>query len=144
METTSPADVEELAGELRLAVTRTARRMRREAGGALSPTLTAALATVARHGPLKVSELAEREGVARPTATKIATQLEAAGYAARVNDAFDGRSVLVAATDDGKAVLAEIRARKNSYLAERLEALDEKDRQTLARAAALLEGLLEA
>lgn len=132
----------ELAGELRLAVTRTARRLRQEAGGPLSPTLTAALSTVAKHGPLKVSELADREGVARPTATKVVARLEEASYVKRSGDVFDGRSVVVEISAEGKAVLAEIRARKDSYLAERLEALGARDRETLARAAVLLEELL--
>lgn len=127
---------------MRLAVTRAARRLRREAGGPLSATLTSALSTVGNHGPLKVSELAEREGIARPTATKVVAKLEAEGHVARSGDVFDGRSVLIEASPAGKRVLAEIRARKDSYLAERLEALGARDRETLARAARLLEQVL--
>ena len=59
-----------LAAHLRIAVARTARRLRQEVGG-LSPTLTAALATVDHHGPLTPSELAQRERVQRPTATRV-------------------------------------------------------------------------
>jgi len=141
MATTS--DTEELAGELRLAVTRTARRLRLQAGGRLSPTLTAALATVANHGPLTPSELARREGVQRPTATKLVAKLEQEGYVARTEDVFDGRSFVIAMTDAGRDVLAEMRARKDVYLAERLEALPAADHAVLARAAKLLEGMLE-
>ena len=64
MRTTS-AD-QELATRLRLAVTRSARRLRQEASTDLSPTLIAALATIERHGPLTPSELATRERVQRP------------------------------------------------------------------------------
>lgn len=142
MVTKSVIDVEVLAGELRLAVTRTARRMRQEAGGLLSPTLNAALATIARHGPLMPSELARREAIARPTATKIVGRLEEDGYVVRANDREDGRSVLIAVSAEGEAVLAEIRARKDSFLAERLEALGVRDRETLAKAARLLEEVL--
>ena len=142
METKGASEVDVLAGELRLAVTRTARRLRREAGGPLSPTLTAALATIANHGPLKVSALAEREGFARPTATKVVAQLEEAGYVVRSNDAADGRSFQIGVSDEGERVLAAIRARKDSYLAERLEALGVGDRETLAKAARLLERVL--
>lgn len=132
-----------LAGELRLAVTRTARRLRLQAGGPLSPTLTAALATVANHGPLTPSELARREGVQRPTATKLVARLEAEGYVSRAEDASDRRSCVLATTEAGSAVLAGIRAAKDEYLAERLEALPAADRTTLARAAELLEEMLE-
>ena len=86
--------VDLLAGELRLAVTRTARRLRQEAGGPLTPTLTAALATLANHGPLTPSELARRERIQRPTATKLIARLEADGLVERGEDPFDGRSSL--------------------------------------------------
>src|SRR4051795_2912364 len=75
MATTST--VSGLAAHLRLAVARTNRRLRQEAGSGLSPTLTAALATVEHHGPLTPSELAGRERVQRPTATKLIARLEA-------------------------------------------------------------------
>jgi DNA-binding MarR family transcriptional regulator len=135
--------VDELAGRLRLAVTRTARRLRTEAGGPLTPTLTAALATIANHGPLTPSELARREGVQRPTVTKLVARLVEAGYVARTEVAGDGRSCLLATTRQGDRVLAEIRARKDTFLAERLDALAPQDHAVLARAARLLEGLLE-
>src|ERR671933_295608 len=103
METTST--VGGLAVHLRLAVTRTARRLRQEAGGGLSPTLSAALATIDRHGPITPSELAARERVQRPTATKLVGSLEARGLVTRTADPADGRSFLIAATDDGRALL---------------------------------------
>ena len=42
----------ELATQLRFALARSARRLRQEAGTGLSPSLSAALATVERCGPL--------------------------------------------------------------------------------------------
>jgi DNA-binding MarR family transcriptional regulator len=141
METTSTASG--LAANLRLAVTRTARRLRQEAGGGLSPTLSAALATVDRHGPITPSELAVRERVQRPTATKLVGKLEAQGLVVRTPDPADGRSSLISASDDGRALLRELRTRKDAYLARRLRRLPAEDRETLARAAAILERLLE-
>jgi DNA-binding MarR family transcriptional regulator len=138
--TTSPPD---LAGRLRLAVTRTARRLRQQAGGELSPSLTAALATVEHHGPLTPSEVAARERVQRPTATRLLARLAEAGLVARTPDPADGRSSLVAATPEGRALLTRMRTQKDAYLARRLESLAPEDRATLARAAAILEALLE-
>ncbi len=60
--------------------------MRQEASPDLSPTLTAALATVERHGPLTPSELAEVERIKRPTATRIAASLEADELIVRAPD----------------------------------------------------------
>ena len=62
--------VPDLAGQLRLTIVRTARRLRQEAGTDLSPSLTAALSTVERHGPMTPSELAARERIQRPTAPR--------------------------------------------------------------------------
>ncbi|MDX6665588.1 MAG: hypothetical protein QOG68_1794, partial [Solirubrobacteraceae bacterium] len=126
-----------------IAVARTARRLRQEAGGGLSPTLTAALATIERHGPLTPSELAARERIQRPTATGLVAKLEGQSLISRTADPVDGRSFLVALTPEGAALLHEVRTRKDAYLAERLRKLPAEDRATLARASELLEQLLE-
>lgn len=133
----------ETAARLRLAVVRTARRLRQEAGGGLSPSLTAALATVERHGPLTPSELAEREGTKRPAATRIVARLEADGLVERAADPSDGRVALIAATPAGRALLARVRRRKNAYLARRLRDLPADDLAALERATEVLERLLE-
>ena len=132
-----------LAAHLRLAVSRTARRLRQEATVGLSPTLTSALVSVERHGPLTPSELAVRERIQRPTATRLIAALEARGLVVRTADAGDRRSSLIAATAAGVALLSEVRTRKDAYLAQRLRELPAEDRATLARAADLLERLLE-
>jgi DNA-binding MarR family transcriptional regulator len=140
MRITSPPD---LAIRLRLAITRTSRRLRQEAGTGLSPTLTSALATVDRHGPLTPSELAQRERVRRPTVTRLAARLEALGLLARAADPGDRRSSLLSVTPGGRALLATMRDRKDAYLASRLAGLDPEERAALDRAAAILERLLE-
>jgi DNA-binding MarR family transcriptional regulator len=133
----------ELPARLRLAVARTARRLRQEADGGLSPTLTAALATLDRHGPLTPSRLAELERVQRPTATRIVAKLEQAGLVVRETDLSDGRSFTVALSPDGARLLKQVRSRKNAYLAKRLRRLDEDELATLARATEILERILE-
>ena len=141
MATTRP--VSDLAAHLRLAVTRSARRLRQEAGSGLSPSLSAALATLERHGPLTPSELADRERVRRPTATRLIAGLEERGLVGRTADPGDRRSSLIAVTSDGAALLRQLRTRKDAFLARRLRDLPAEDRDTLARAALLLERLLE-
>ena len=133
----------DLAARLRLAVTRTARRLRQEAGTDLSPSLTAALAAVERHGPLTPSELADCERVQRPTATRIAARLEAEGLLARTGDPADGRVTLLSATPEGRALLRKLRTRKNAYLARRMRDLPPEDLAALERAADVLERMLE-
>jgi DNA-binding MarR family transcriptional regulator len=133
----------DLAGHLRLTIVRTARRLRQEAGTDLSPSLTAALSTVERHGPLTPSEVAARERIQRPTATRVLARLEEQGLIARTPDPQDRRSSLVTTTEAGSALLAELRTRKTAFLAHRIEGLDADERATLARAADILERMLE-
>jgi DNA-binding MarR family transcriptional regulator len=133
----------DLATRLRLAVTRTARRLRQQAGTELTPSLAAALATVETRGPLTPSELAEIEAVKRPTATKLVTRLAAAGLVERAGDPTDGRISLVSITPEGSALLAKMRKRKNAYLASRLRTLPPDDIAALERATEVLERLLE-
>lgn len=148
MATTSAPAVSDLASRLRFAIARTARRLRQEAlasedAGELSPTLTAALATVVRHGPLTPSELAERERVRRPTATRVIARLEDHALAERTRDPSDGRAYLVTATPDGRALIDRLRRRKDLYLARRMRDLDPDDLAALERATDVLERLLE-
>src|SRR5215218_11247279 len=133
----------DLAVRLRLAITRTSRRLRQEAGSGLSPTLTAALATVERHGPLTPSELAARERVQRPTVTRLVARLEELGVLQRAGDPADRRSSLLSVTPEGRALLDDLRGRKTAFLAHRLAKLEPEERAVLDRAAGILERLLE-
>jgi len=139
MQTTSRPD---LASHLRLTIARTARRLRQEGGTGLSPSMTAALATIECHGPMTPSELAARERIQRPTATRVIARLEEMGLIGRTTDPQDRRSSLVSVTREATALLAEQRTRKTAFLAERLDGLDAEDRAALERAADVLERML--
>jgi DNA-binding MarR family transcriptional regulator len=146
IQATTDSTLTDSAARLRMAVVRTARRLRQEAAGAvgeLTPTSAAALATVERHGPLTPSELAEIERVKRPTATRTLRVLSEAGLVERAPDPEDGRSALVSITAAGRERLRRLRGRKNAYLARRMRDLPAADVETLERAAAILEGILE-
>ena len=134
---------QELAGRLRLAITRTARRLRQEADAGLSPSLTAALATIDRHGPLTPSRLAEMERIQRPTVTRLLATLENDGLVERLTDPDDRRVSHVSITKEGRALVKKLRSRKNAYLSKRLRHLDDDELETLERATAILERILE-
>ncbi len=136
-------DTTELAARLRLAIARMARRLRQESGTDLGPSQLAALATIERHGSLAPSELAEREQIKRPTATRILDHLEKAGTVERVRDPEDRRCSILSITPDGRALLRRLRARKTAYLAQRLGELDPADVAALERAAEVIEALLD-
>jgi DNA-binding MarR family transcriptional regulator len=124
-------------------VTRTARRLRQESDSALSPTQTAALATIERHGPLTPSELASIEGVQRPTISRVAARLVEAGLVERLPDELDRRGARLRVTAEGRRRLRAVRSRKTAYLAERIERLGPEERELLVQASELLERLLE-
>src|SRR3954447_16302386 len=143
MATNSAASVLDVAARLRLTMTRTARRLRQEAGTGPSPALTSALATVSRQGPLTPSELAAAERFQRPTATRILAKLEAEGLVERAEDPADRRSSLVSASPAGEVLLIRLRSRKDAFLARRLAELDPADLKTLDDATTVLERLLD-
>lgn len=143
MATTSGSSVLDVAARLRLAITRTSRRLRQEAGTGLSPALTSALATVSRHGPLTPSELAAAERIQRPTATRILAKLEAEGLVERAEDPADRRSALVSASPAGEVLLIRLRSRKDAFLARRLDELGPAELKTLNDAVTVLERLLD-
>lgn len=132
-----------LAARLRLAITRTGRRLRQEAGTDLSPSQASALASIDSHGPLTPSELAQRERVKRPTATRIISRLVEADLIERTSDPADARSALLSASAGGRSVAARMRGRKNAYLAKRLRELEDADLAAVERATEVLERLLE-
>ncbi len=133
----------EAAARLRLVITRTARRMRQEAGSELRASSASALTTVELHGPLTPSELADIERVKRPTATRILSGLEEKGLIDRTPDPKDGRSALISLSGEGRERLRRLRQRKNAYLARRMRDLEPEQIETLEAAATVLEQLLE-
>lgn len=135
--------LDEQAARLRLAITRTARRLRQTAGSELGPSALATLASVERLGPLTPSELAEAEVIQRPTATRIISRLEEEGMVERAPDPADGRCSLISISPAGSELLGELRQRKTAYLARNLRELAPGELATLRRAAAILEQMLE-
>jgi len=142
-EATATEELTEQAARLRLAVNRMARRLRQEAPSELGPASIAALATIERSGPLTPSELARIEGIRRPTATRVLARLTEADLVRRTADPTDGRCAIVQIAPEGRRALRRLRKRKTAYLARTLRELPDDDVATLARAAGILERVLE-
>src|ERR1700681_2095667 len=85
----------EIASNLRIALMRMVRRLRRETDGEHSVSVIAALGSVNSRGPLTLGELAEAEGVSRPSMTALATGLLDQDLIAKEPDPRDGRVVRV-------------------------------------------------
>jgi DNA-binding MarR family transcriptional regulator len=126
-----------------MVVTRLARRLRQQGESTASPTQLAALATIERDGPLTLGALAATERVRPPTITAAVGRLEEQGLVRRRTDLRDRRVARVEITPPGRRLLAQSRSRKTAYLERQLDTLTADERDTLERAAAILERVLE-
>jgi DNA-binding MarR family transcriptional regulator len=96
-----------------------------------------------RNGDMTVGALAARERVQPPSMTRTVNCLAEDGYVERRAHPDDGRQVLVALTESGRSTVLADRARRDAWLARRLNDLTADERETLRRAAPLLERLAE-
>lgn len=129
-----------LAGALRDAIMRLNRRLRQARPvGDLTMSQLSALATLGFAGALSPRELAEQERVQPPTMTKIVAKLEERGLVQRTPHPTDGRQVVLSATETGRAAVVEHRRAGDAWLADAIGDLSVDDRETLRRAAELLD-----
>lgn len=115
-------------------------RVEDRASGLSGPRLSA-LSVVVFAGPLTMSALAQAEQVQPPTITKLVREMEREGLVERVRDRDDRRVLMVRATARGRQLLEEGRRRRVVRLAAALEALPQRDRKLVARAAELIDRL---
>jgi DNA-binding MarR family transcriptional regulator len=134
----------ELAEELRPALLRLARNLRREteALGVTSHQVTLLWLVKTRPG-LSLRELADEEGISAPSLSGHVDRLESAGLLRRVRSSDDRRRVGLELTPEGRALLKRVRARRTTWLAERIAVLSDDERERLERALPALYALLE-
>ena len=124
----------QLASLLRDAITRLNRRVRQARPvGDLTVTQISALTSLSLGGALTPRELADAERVQPPTMTKIVAKLEDRGLVRRTPHPTDGRQVVLAPTEEG-----------DEWLARRLAELSPEERDTLLRAAEILQKVARA
>ena len=136
----------ELATSLRISVSRLARRMRAERIAQdlqpeLSDTQLAALAALERNGAMTPTALADHEKVQPPSITRVIAALEERGLIQRMPHPSDRRQVVLAATDQGRELVAQIRRLREAWFARRLRELSSDERATLMQALPILEKL---
>jgi DNA-binding MarR family transcriptional regulator len=90
---------------------------------------------------VRIGDLAEREGVSAPTATRIVAALEQQGVVRREPDVADRRSWRVSLTATGRDRLVHVRRVRTARLAQRLAALDPTALDRLIEALPVLEAL---
>lgn len=128
----------ELAQSLRLSIARLARLLRQQDGNGHGPTLTAALASVARLDGPTHGELAAREQVAPPTITAVVTKMEALGLVVREPDTNDRRVTRIRITPVGLEELEDVRSRRTQWLETQIGELSADELARLSAAADVL------
>ena len=130
------------AERLALVVGRMNRRLQAATGG-LSHGLLSTLAVVAKRGPLRLSDLAQFEGVSAPSMTRTVAELEARGYVVRRPDPGDGRAALIEAAEAGATAILDARATRAQVVSQLLEPLSPEQRAAISAALPALEQLTD-
>lgn len=115
----------EATARLYLAVGRLTRSLRRVGSGTadLGHGSVSALSNLVNHGPMRLGDLAVREGVAPPTLSRIIAGLVDCGYVRREPDPNDGRAFLVSPTAEGARVVSGLYSTRLQELQRRLDRL---------------------
>ena len=117
-----------VANQLRPVLLRLSRELRQETEqlGVTSRQVT--LLWLIRGNPgMSLRELAAEERISAPALSGHVDRLEKAGLLERARDATDRRRVGLALTDDGERLLKRVRARRTTWLADRLRGLDDDE-----------------
>ena len=108
----------------------------------LSRTEVGVLATLSE-GPRRITQLAMTEALAQPTVTQLIDKLEGRQLVSRSRSEEDGRVVLVAITDPGRAALEEVRTEIRANMRAALVDLPDAELTELAHAAETMGSLIE-
>jgi DNA-binding MarR family transcriptional regulator len=132
-----------LANELRPALLRLARLVRRESNSfGVTAGQVSLLSAIEDRPGITGGELAEHERVSAPAMSAQLGRLEDAGLIERTRGT-DRRRVGIALTTEGTRVLRSVRKQRTAWLAERLELLSDEDRAAIDAAIEPLARLIE-
>jgi DNA-binding MarR family transcriptional regulator len=138
---TSHDQLTQTAGRLALVIGRLNRRMRTATTG-LSHSGLSALSTIVKLGSLRLNELAQHEGVAAATITRIAVDLSERGLVTRTVDKHDRRAVTIEATTLGVDYILRARSARADVMGGLIASLDETDLEALENVLPVLEALV--
>ena len=134
-----------VATELRPVLLRLARELRKETEQLGVTARQATLLWLVKRSPgLSLAELAAEEGISAPAMSGHVDRLERAGLLERVRSSDDRRRVGLRMTDDGERLMRRVRARRTTWLADRLKSLEPAELEAIEVAVPALMQLLEA
>jgi DNA-binding MarR family transcriptional regulator len=135
------------AARLRAVIGRLSRRLRTTAASrdaSLTPTAISLLLGVARTGPVRLSELAETEGINPTMLSRAVAGMVQDGLLMRSSDEADRRAAWVEATGEGRKLAQRMRRERTSAVDQALESLSAGERRRIEQALPALEALAEA
>ncbi len=139
----APLDTDAVV-RLRAVVGKLGRQLRpTRAGAGLTPTQISVLFTVARRGPLRLSELAEIEGLNPTMLSRVTAQLADDGLLRRAADPSDRRAAFVDASPQGRRLREKIHRERNELLSVELDSLSPSQRDSIVAALPGLEALAD-
>lgn len=107
-------------------------------GQPLSPSAAHALAELSGGTPLTQTELGSRLRLEKSTISRLVGQLEERGWIERRRAEHDGRLVLLALTDRGSTMAAQVAAAREVFFARLCDRIPPDRRDEMADAVALL------
>ena len=132
-----------VASELRPVLLRLARELRKETEQLGITARQATLLWLVKRSPgLSLAELATEEGISPPALSGHVDRLERAGLIERVRSSEDRRRVGLRLTDDGARLLRRVRARRTTWLSDRLGTLEPNELEAIEEAIPALQRLL--
>lgn len=139
------ASSERTVALLRDAIARLNRRLRQTRPlGELTQSQCSALTSLDLAGALTPRELADAERVQPPTMTRIVSGLEERGLVQRSPHPTDRRQVVLSTTESGRSVLATDRRARDAWLDSQIAELSAEERETLRRAAEIVDRISRA
>jgi DNA-binding MarR family transcriptional regulator len=134
---------ETVAADLRPVLLRLARELRRETEQLGITARQATLLWLVKRSPgPSLAELAAEEGISPPALSGHVDRLERAGLIERIRSTDDRRRVGLRLTDEGARLLRRVRARRTTWLADRLRALEPAELEAIENAVPALQALL--
>ena len=116
------------ANQLRPVLLRLSRELRQETEQLGITSRQVTLLWLIRKNPgMSLRELAAEERISAPALSGYVDRLEKANLLARVRDEGDRRRVGLALTEEGERLLRRVRARRTTWLADRLRGLDDDE-----------------
>lgn len=136
----------QFASDLRTAVTRLIKKLRKESPTGLQLSLTerSTIALLQQHGALLPTELATMEMITNQSMSQVLNHLSELGYITRTASQTDKRKVNISLSRSGEDILSQLRHERDEWLAEAImKTCSPAEQDILKQAAPILTKLVD-